>query len=220
MRSARLTSAAALFLGGAALLLFGSHNGAAAVGLPRPAGPAGPVGPFGPNGDEAAGAGPVTGDDHLAVTYDAGDSRPHTYTVDCGQSERAADAARCDRLRQIGGPLPAVRGDQLCSMIYGGPQTASVTGVWNGRPRTETYRRTNGCEVARWSGMVPALPAPTAAQAPGGQTQTPAAQTQIPDAHTQAPATADVADTPGITTLPAVPAPHIPIKKDLRPLRG
>ena len=169
MRSARLTSAAALFLGGAGLLLFGSHDGAAAMGLPRPVAPLTPLAPFAPfdpaanlMADPAANPG-----GRLIVTYDEGDAHPHTYTLTCGESEQAADAAACDRLRRLGGPLDAVPEGQMCSMIYGGPQTASVIGVWNGQPRAETYRRTNGCEVARWSRMVPALPNPTTTETHG-----------------------------------------------------
>ncbi|NUS11478.1 MAG: hypothetical protein HOY69_08760, partial [Streptomyces sp.] len=63
----------------------------------------------------------------------------------------------------LGGPLAPVPTGQMCSMIYGGPQTAHVTGLWHGEPVDETYRRTDGCEVARWNRMVPALPAPTSA---------------------------------------------------------
>ncbi|MBM9508997.1 hypothetical protein [Actinacidiphila acididurans] len=74
--------------------------------------------------------------------------------------EDRADRNPCAHLDRIGGPLPAVPDGQACSMIYGGPQTATVTGMWRGHHIHEDYRRTNGCEVARWSRMVPALPAP------------------------------------------------------------
>jgi hypothetical protein len=70
----------------------------------------------------------------------------------------SADA--CAHLDRIGGPLPAVAPDRICTMMYGGPQTAQVTGVWHGRRVIEDYRRTNGCEVARWTRMIPVLPAP------------------------------------------------------------
>jgi subtilisin inhibitor-like len=72
--------------------------------------------------------------------------------------DRSTDG--CARLDQIGGPVPAVPSGQVCSMIYGGPQTATVSGMWRGHRISEKYRRTNGCEVARWTRMVPALPAP------------------------------------------------------------
>jgi hypothetical protein len=43
-------------------------------------------------------------------------------------------------------------------MIYGGPQRATVTGSWNGKKVSSTFNRTNGCEIDRWSQMVPLLP--------------------------------------------------------------
>jgi hypothetical protein len=47
-------------------------------------------------------------------------------------------------------------------MIYGGPQTAHVTGVWQDRAVQERYSRRNGCEVERWHAMEPVLPGPSA----------------------------------------------------------
>ncbi|QIK07568.1 hypothetical protein G7Z12_17550 [Streptomyces sp. ID38640] len=45
-----------------------------------------------------------------------------------------------------------------CTMIYGGPATAHVTGTWAGRPVNADFRRTNGCEISRWSNFEPLLP--------------------------------------------------------------
>ena len=45
-------------------------------------------------------------------------------------------------------------------MIFGGPQTARVSGLWRGRRVDETYTRNDGCEIARWQRMVPVLPEP------------------------------------------------------------
>lgn len=95
--------------------------------------------------------------DRLTVAYDDGSGHPMTYRITCGILRE--DAA-CAHLDDLGGPLPAVPAGQACSMIYGGPQTARLTGSWQGRPVRETYRRTNGCEVARWRRMQPALPDP------------------------------------------------------------
>ncbi len=46
----------------------------------------------------------------------------------------------------------------VCTMQYGGPATARVTGVWAGRPVDVTYDRGDGCEISRWDRMVPLLP--------------------------------------------------------------
>lgn len=143
-----LRTGGAVVLGLAALL--GAARSAAAVG--------GPWSTAGWRGDR------------LTVTYDDGDGHASTRTLACGarvvRSAQEQDA--CRRLDALGGPLAPVPAGQMCSMIYGGPQTAHVSGLWHGEPVDETYRRTDGCEVARWNRMVPALPSPTAA---GGGTR-------------------------------------------------
>jgi hypothetical protein len=47
-----------------------------------------------------------------------------------------------------------------CTMVYGGPERATVTGTWRGQHVSAQFSRTNGCEISRWSRMVPLLPAP------------------------------------------------------------
>jgi hypothetical protein len=39
----------------------------------------------------------------------------------------------------------------MCSMIYGGPQQALVAGTLNGQSVRARFKRTNGCEIARWN---------------------------------------------------------------------
>jgi hypothetical protein len=46
---------------------------------------------------------------------------------------------------------------KLCTQQYGGPQVAVVTGFLDGRPVNVTFRRTDGCEIARWRAMAPLL---------------------------------------------------------------
>jgi hypothetical protein len=40
-----------------------------------------------------------------------------------------------------------------CTQIYGGPQTALVTGEFRGRRVRATFNRKNGCEIARWNAV-------------------------------------------------------------------
>jgi hypothetical protein len=158
-----LTRVTATLLGAAALLALPAAAAAHGMGLP-------PVQPSGPIGYTR----PAT---HLTVSYDDGSGRHRAYTLTCGDSRLfgtdsqddrdSRDANACRRLDEIGGPVTAVPEGQVCSMIYGGPQTAELSGTWQGRPVTESYRRTNGCEVARWNRMVPALPNPTAIETHG-----------------------------------------------------
>ena len=102
--------------------------------------------------------------DRLTVSYDDGAGHPSTYQLIC---TRFSGGPACAQLERIGGPVPEVAADQACPMIYGGPEQADVAGTWDGRTVNESYRRTNGCEVARWNRMVPALPAPGPAEQPG-----------------------------------------------------
>ncbi|MYS19366.1 Subtilisin inhibitor-like [Streptomyces sp. DvalAA-14] len=139
----RLTrKALATLLLGAAVLT-ATPGGAHAIGLPR----------------SASGG-------KLFISYDDGAGHSRTYRVSCWQRDGGTTGGRvgapeaCRRLREIGGPVGPVAGGQACSMIYGGPQTAEVRGLWDGQTVAESYRRTNGCEVARWARMVPVLPGP------------------------------------------------------------
>jgi hypothetical protein len=44
---------------------------------------------------------------------------------------------------------PTPRG-VACSMIYGGPQTATVKGTLRGKPVDARFSRTDGCQTSRW----------------------------------------------------------------------
>lgn len=44
---------------------------------------------------------------------------------------------------------------QMCTQIYGGPQTATVQGTVNGRPVDAAFNRKNGCEIKRWGDLAP-----------------------------------------------------------------
>jgi hypothetical protein len=47
-------------------------------------------------------------------------------------------------------PFAPVARDAVCTQVYGGPQVARVLGRLRGRSVDATFRRTNGCETARW----------------------------------------------------------------------
>ncbi|WP_327290034.1 hypothetical protein [Streptomyces sp. NBC_01198] len=137
---ARVRPRLTLCVAAAALGTLLAAGSAGAVGLPRPG---------------------IAGfQDRLTVAYDDGSGLSVTRTLDCGAAVSAGQQDACLRLVELGGPLAPVPAGQMCPMIYGGPQTARVTGLWDGVPIDESYRRTDGCEVARWNRMVPALPSP------------------------------------------------------------
>jgi hypothetical protein len=103
--------------------------------------------------------------DHLTVTVrNAGSEIDGTYELYCGPDggshpdPRGACAA-LERDSRWGKDVfaPAPEGG-FCTMQYGGPATAHVTGTWAGRPVDATYDRRDGCGIARWDRLVPLLP--------------------------------------------------------------
>ncbi|MDC0768365.1 SSI family serine proteinase inhibitor [Streptomyces sp. HD] len=103
--------------------------------------------------------------DHLTITVrDAGDGADGTFELHChpggGDHPDVADAcATLDRGTRWGkdafAPVPE---GTLCTMQYGGPATAHVTGTWAGRPVDARYDRGDGCQIGRWDRLVPVLP--------------------------------------------------------------
>lgn len=107
-----------------------------------------------------------TGDvNHLTLTVDgAGEGRDGMFELEChpaGGSHPDARAA-CEHLdrQTVWGrsPFAPVQEGGMCTMQYGGPATAHITGTWAGRPVDATYQRDDGCEIARWDALVPVLP--------------------------------------------------------------
>nr|WP_257003412.1 subtilase-type protease inhibitor [Streptomyces sp. Alain-F2R5] len=111
----------------------------------------------------AAPGAPAT--DHLTITVrDAGAGADGTYELSCGPAggthpdpEGACAVVERDTRWGQDAFAPVPEGS-LCTMQYGGPATAHVTGTWAGRPVDVTYDRRDGCEISRWDRMVPLLP--------------------------------------------------------------
>jgi hypothetical protein len=57
----------------------------------------------------------------------------------------------CARLDELARPFAPVPRGSACTGIYGGPQTARVTGTFGGKRIWIVFRRTNGCEIDRWN---------------------------------------------------------------------
>ncbi|MEU3662723.1 SSI family serine proteinase inhibitor [Streptomyces sp. NPDC032940] len=103
--------------------------------------------------------------DHLTVTVrDAGPGADGTYELYChpdggSHPDPAGACAALDQGTRWGqdtfAPVPM---GSVCTMQYGGPATAHVTGTWAGRPVDARYDRSDGCQVSRWNRMVPLLP--------------------------------------------------------------
>jgi hypothetical protein len=88
----------------------------------------------------------------ITVVADEG-AGPQTYELECdpagGDHPQPADA--CDALDNAGADVfEPVAKDQMCTDIYGGPQTATVKGTYEGDRVDAEFNRTDGCEVDRW----------------------------------------------------------------------
>ena len=109
------------------------------------------------------GAAPPTSE--LTVAYDAGDgSAAATWTLVCGDPVSGSHpdaAAACAHLQELDEPFAPLAPDLACTEIYGGPQTARVTGRWAGEPVDLELARSNGCFISQWDGLVPLVPAGT-----------------------------------------------------------
>ena len=94
----------------------------------------------------------------VTVADGAGLRATRTLTCDPVGGDVPDPAAACAALAEAGpAALEPPRGDLRCTMEFGGPQTATVTGTVRGRPVTADLDRTNGCEIARWDALAPLL---------------------------------------------------------------
>jgi hypothetical protein len=111
---------------------------------------AAPVNPGGP--DRVASKPPTSLTIKVAVARGV---TPRQWTLTCGPAGDGGShphpAAACAALDRARNPFAPVPHNVMCSMIYGGPQTASITGTWKGERVAATYSRVNGCQTARWN---------------------------------------------------------------------
>ena len=125
-----------------------------------PASPSSPV--SSPSAAPQTGAGTAAGE--LAVELDRGEGGPpETYTLTCGPAP-AGDlpdpAAACAQLAGQPDPFAELAPDIACTQLFGGPQTARVTGTWAGADVDLQLSRTDGCRISQWDRLGPLLPGP------------------------------------------------------------
>ncbi|HVF78742.1 MAG TPA: hypothetical protein VNA28_10625 [Solirubrobacteraceae bacterium] len=94
----------------------------------------------------------------LTVVYDDGSGRKTTGGLTCRGADQTAEGvlrdARsagelCRQARGISAFLTAKPdAGRACTQIYGGPETAVVTGTIDGDKVERRFSRTNGCELA------------------------------------------------------------------------
>ena len=110
---------------------------------------------------DAAGS-PGAAERTLVVEVDAGDGGPpQRWTLVCGDEatgEHPEPAAACARVLRTDDPFAPPPADLVCTQLYGGPETARVTGTWDGDPVDVELSREDGCAIARWDSLVPLVP--------------------------------------------------------------
>ncbi|WP_051427273.1 hypothetical protein [Arthrobacter sp. H20] len=123
--------------------------------------------PTAPEPSASASAEPAA-DSQLTVVVTAGDGvEPITYELACtngepvGESELEDPAAACEVLMAHGDVIMAEPdANVMCTQMYGGPETAVVTGIVDGDEVNATFSRQNGCEIDRWAMFEPVLGTP------------------------------------------------------------
>ena len=105
-------------------------------------------------------SGPGQGDAELAISVVPSQGAAElSYTLVCSagtpavaESSHPNAEAACAALKANPGIVaPVAPGtSQPCTQQYGGPQTATVTGMVDGVAVDSSFARTNGCEISDW----------------------------------------------------------------------
>jgi hypothetical protein len=93
---------------------------------------------------------------HITV-WPAGVGQPgkKVYTLNCAPvgGTLPKRAAACTKLMRVARPFAPTPKGTACTMIYGGPQEALVTGRFRGNLVRAHFSRKDGCELARWNAV-------------------------------------------------------------------
>jgi hypothetical protein len=94
----------------------------------------------------------------ISVTASHG-ATPKRWTLTCSPAGGTypQPQAACTTLSTVKDPFAPVPPHTMCTMIFSGPQTASITGTWDGKRVSASYARDNGCQTARWDKLASVL---------------------------------------------------------------
>jgi hypothetical protein len=94
-----------------------------------------------------------TGPSHLTVRVTWAPGASATWTLRCdpvGGTHPNAKRA-CATLAGIDRPFSNAPTGLACTMVYSGPETARVTGRWQGARVSKGFSRNDGCQTALWA---------------------------------------------------------------------
>jgi hypothetical protein len=90
----------------------------------------------------------------ISVLAAQGSTPKHwTLTCDPAGGTHPSPQTACRALAQAKSPFTPVPRGVMCPMIASGPQTATITGTWEGKHVSASYSRDNGCQTARWNSL-------------------------------------------------------------------
>lgn len=91
----------------------------------------------------------------VTITIDDGAGTVTEYTLTCAPEggDHPNAAAACSSLAAASAVFGPADPNQACTEIFGGPQTATVSGTLNGAAVQGSFSRANGCEIARWDAL-------------------------------------------------------------------
>ncbi|WKX71666.1 SSI family serine proteinase inhibitor [Streptomyces sp. XD-27] len=96
---------------------------------------------------------------HTGEDADRRKYRLHCHPTGGTHPDARAACARLDEIAQWNkDPFAPIPQERVCTMQYGGPATARITGTWAGRRVNAKFTRVDGCEVTRWNRLAPLLP--------------------------------------------------------------
>jgi hypothetical protein len=88
----------------------------------------------------------------LSIVVTPGDgSASKRWALTCGPAGGTLPKAAAACRKLSGDWFAPVPSGTACTQVYGGDQTARVTGTFRGRRVWVVFRRTNGCEITRWN---------------------------------------------------------------------
>jgi hypothetical protein len=110
-------------------------------------------------GDEGSdeGAAEPTPATELTITFwpqgRDGESFEATLTCDPAGGTHPRPEEACAALAADAEALEPVPADAVCTLIFGGPEQATVVGTLDGEQVDAAFERSNGCEIDRWDRM-------------------------------------------------------------------
>lgn len=143
------------------LLLVGCSSQVAEPSGPTQGNTAMPETPSSTPGEISTATPAEPGGTDLTIVVRDGSGKTSTWHLTCDPpgGTHPDPKAACRVLEANGAAaLPPVPKDKVCTQIYGGPETATITGTWQGKQIMSQFARNDGCQISRWKLMEGLLP--------------------------------------------------------------